>query len=186
MFYAVIHRPEIDTKKIEEVRSTYDPYFKLIDAHITLVFPFDAAGIEMTQLNVHVQNIANQTKQFRVQLNTLELAWDQWLFLTTTKGKVRLCAIHDELYTGVLKGFLRDDIKYIPHIGLGHFAIANSGYTLKDPAATHLDEDRYTIARAEIEAKQLDFTYTATAVELISVNDEFTKTEILASFSFKD
>jgi len=185
MFYAVIHRPKIDTTEIEEVGRKYDPYFGLISTHVTLVFPFKTEDIEGAALMAHVQSIADKTEPFEVYFNKLELSWDQWLFLIPTVGKSQFEYIHDELYSGMLNNFLRSDIEYVPHIALGHFAVANSGYNLKDPTTVLLDEEKYKIARAEIDKNKLDLIYTATSMELISVNDEFTQTKTLANFDFK-
>ena len=38
MFYALVHYPNIDTRRINEFRRKYDPHFDLIEPHITFVF----------------------------------------------------------------------------------------------------------------------------------------------------
>ena len=184
MFYAVIHRPETDLSKIEDIARVYDPSFALVGPHVTLVFPFasDSGAAEIIE---HVRQVAEQTARFEVRLNELELAWDQWLFLPPSLGRDSFQKLHDDLYRGMLQEFLRSDIEYIPHLALGHFAAAGSIYDLKDPTAVPLDTKKYQTARAEIEALNLDLAYTATAIELISIDDKFTKTETVATFDLK-
>ncbi|MEX0917876.1 MAG: 2'-5' RNA ligase family protein [Candidatus Paceibacterota bacterium] len=182
MFYAIIHRPETDISVIQEVAKKYDPTFELVGPHVTLVFPFSAEGVDEHALTTHIQSVAGGLQPFQARFNELELSWDQWLFLTPTLGKEALTQLHDDLYVGMLQQFLRSDIPFVPHIALGHFAVADSEYQLKDPTAVPLDEERYITARAEIEALKLDLVYEVTTTELISVTDDFSQTSSIATF----
>lgn len=186
MFYAIIHRPKIDTNKIKEVSRKYDPHFGLVDPHVTLVFPFKSEGLDREGLIAHLRQVVNDTKSFNVRLNELGLAWDQWLFLIPSLGNLEFRELHDRLYDGLLASFLRSDIEYVPHLALGHFAAPGSEYDLKDPTAVPLDAAKYDAGRAEIESYHFDFGYVADDIDLISIDDDFTKTEILETFKFSD
>lgn len=182
MFYAVIHRPEIDTSIIDDFSAKYDPSFGLVGPHVTLVFPLKAEDIDASILEEHIQEVVRKTKPFEVKFNEIELSWDQWLFLTPSVGRDEFSRLHDDLYRGPFEKLLRNDIDFVPHVALGHFAITDSEYSLKDPTAAPLDKEKYEKARKEIESKKLEYEYRATSVELISVNDEFTKSETLSEF----
>ena len=184
MFYAVIQRPETDTSAITSISRKYDPYFGLVGPHVSLVFPFKADEVDEDEFIEHIRDVAGRTKPFEVRLNELELAWDQWLFLTPSVGKEEITNLHDELYEGPLAKFLREDIEFIPHVGLGLFAQEDSEYDLRDPKAIPLDEEKYQAARAEIEAASLDLQYRAAKLEIISVSEDFKSSETIKVVEF--
>jgi 2'-5' RNA ligase len=82
MYYAVIQRPEIDTTDILKISKKYDPTFGVVGPHITLLFPVSSKSINEDTVEKHVKKVAQETSSFRVHMVDLELAWDQWLFLT--------------------------------------------------------------------------------------------------------
>lgn len=179
MFYAVIHRPEVDVSPIKSISSKYDPYYGLTGPHVTLVFPFKADEVSKDAFLEHVREVAAQTQPFNIRLNELELAWDQWLFLTPSSGRQQVVNLHDDLYGGLISKFLREDIEFVPHVSLGLFSKNEGEYDLKDPKATPLDEPKYKEALKEIEALKIDLEYKATKLEIISVDEKFTKTETI-------
>jgi 2'-5' RNA ligase len=185
MFYAVIHRPEIDTNIIDVFSAKYDPSFGLVGPHVTLLFPLNAEDIDLSVLEEHIQGVVRMTRPFDVRLDEIEISWDQWLFLTPSVGRSEFSRLHNDLYSGLFQKFLRKDIDFVPHVALGHFAISGSEYSLKDPTAVPLDEEKYEKAREEIASKKLNYEYRASSLELISVNDEFTKSETLSEFKLK-
>jgi len=182
MYYAVIQRPEAETTAIREISREYDPNFGLVGPHVTLVFPVPSEKISEDQIIKHIGDVAQASKPFPVHLSDLELSWDQWLFLTPKEGRSNFDDLHDALYTGPLEPMLRADIPFVPHIALGHFAVADSGYSLKDPKAVPLDTNKYDEARQKIAKLGLDYSYTAHKIELIAVNDEFTESRTIAEF----
>jgi 2'-5' RNA ligase len=184
MFYAVVHRPEVDVTLVEDFNRRYNPYHELIGPHVTLLFPVPGEQVREAAVRSRAEEVARQTAPFRVGLNNLELSWDQWLFLIPTDGMPAFHRLHNQFFEGEFSSFLRRDIPFVPHVALGQFALAGSSYSLQDPTAVPMDEDRYQQARAEVERAGLDLTYTATGLELVTVDDEFTSTTTLARYAF--
>jgi 2'-5' RNA ligase len=184
MYYAIVHRPEADVGALVNIGQKYDPHHDLVGPHVTLLFPVPGDRVGEAVVRSRAAEVAGSTRPFGVRLRNVELSWDQWLFLTPTDGRSQFDRIHSKLYEGPLAEFLRSDIPFVPHVSLGHFAVEGSDYSLKDPRAVPLDENRYETARDEIQALGLDIRYTATQLELIGVDDDFTRSERLGSFQF--
>lgn len=90
--------------------------------------------------------------------------------------------LHDELYTGILKPYLRTDIEYIPHIGLGHFIKESKKYDYANPTQVDLDEATYEEALEK--ARNLDVSYSAQVekLHLVEIDDRFTYTKDVEEF----
>lgn len=182
MYYAVIQRPDIDTSLIEAFRMKYDPNYGLVGPHVTLVFPVDSAKLLIGKLQQHIKSVAQRSQPFSVDFADFELSWDQWLFLTPIDGRQQLVKLHNNLYEDMLAPMLRTDIPFVPHIALGHFAFHTSDYNLYDPKAVPLDEEKYQLARLEIDNIGPKYRYRVSKLELISINDEFTSSQFIAEF----
>lgn len=175
MLYALIHKPAIDTSKIDAFRQKYDPHHNLVGPHITLVFPVRDADVEKDDLVKHIESILRRWKPFRVHIKGLDKSWDQWLNLNLQEGNNEVIALHDELYTGVLEPYLRKDLGYTPHIGLGLFVPKDSGYKVTNPELQPLDEPEYEKALTEAESLNLDYWAILDNAELITLDDEVSK-----------
>lgn len=108
---------------IEEVRKKYDPTFKLVAPHITLVFPFES---ELTKLQIegHIDNVLRDVKKFKVELQgiTSKKSFENYIFLEVKKGTKELKKLHKALYTGILKKYLPswiDKVDFTPHMTVG-------------------------------------------------------------------
>jgi hypothetical protein len=178
-YYALVHFPEINTRKIEEFRKKYDPHYKLISAHIVIVFPISDAVGESRLVN-HIKNTLSKWKPFDMHISGLKKSWDQWLFLVLRGGNSLAVKLHDKLYKGLLSKYLRKDIKYTPHIGLGLFV--KGTYNLKNPKKIPLDREKYSKALAK--AKKLNFNYKVKVrrLHLVKLNNTFTKSSIVKEF----
>lgn len=184
MKYAIIHRPEIDRTELEGISKKYDPHFGLVGPHITLAFPFPTNGIDEAKLKDNIKAVAVATKPFVVTLADTELSWDQWLFLIPTNGRIEVEQLHDRFYQlAEIKPYLRADIPFVPHIALGQFVLPGSNYDLSNPTKVPLDQERYAVAKDEIDKMALNYEYTATKIELISVADDFKSTKTVAAFN---
>ena len=183
MIYALINRPKINNAAIDKIRSKYDPNFKLIGPHVTLVFPFKADKINLLELEAHIEKVSKRIKSFTVHFHKLQLAWDQILILTPTTGKREFDQIHDELYEGMLKEFFRGDIEFLPHITLGYFGQAGSKYDPKDPTSVPLDKEKYNTAISQTKEDDLNFSYTVDSIELISATDDATSSQSIKVFN---
>jgi len=184
MFYSVIHRPSADISKIKKISAKYDPYYGLAGAHVTLLFPVPSAEISEANLISHISTLASSTQPFETSFNSFstELSWDQWLFLTPTRGGQNFVNLHGAIYSGELKEFLREDIPFAPHIAIGHFARQNSGYDLKNPAAAQLDKERYQHALEEVKLANININYSVSEIELIGIDDNYQKSWSIRRF----
>lgn len=175
--HALVHFPNIDKTKINELRDEYDPYKDLIDVHIAIVFPLD---VDRQALENHIARVLAGWTPFTVHLKGLHLSFDQWLFLTVEEGNDKLVSLFEEMYAGLLAPYRRHDIEYIPHIGLGY--LGAKAYDLTGQSVAPLDESRYNEALRKAEAANLDFETRLDRLTLIELDDEFTKTFIVREF----
>jgi 2'-5' RNA ligase len=175
--YALIHFPDIDRTKINELRDEYDPFKDLIDVHITIVFPVD---VERLALENHIAEILAGWTPFTVHLKGLQFSFDQWLFLTVEEGNDKLVSLFRAMYTGLLAPHRRHDIEYIPHIGLGYFGM--EAYDLTGRSVAPLDESRYNAALRKVEAANLDFETEVDRLTLVEIDDQFTKLTLVREF----
>jgi len=157
VFYALVCFPNINTIKIEAFRKKYDPHYKLIKPHITLIFPIHDQLISKKSLSKHIRSVLNHWKSFEIELQGFTKSWDHWLFLLLKKGNKEMIQLHDELYKGILTPHLRDDIEYIPHISLGHFTKKSIQENQKGPNKVVFDEIKYKLAIKE--AQNLNLIY---------------------------
>jgi 2'-5' RNA ligase len=166
MAYAVVAYPDLeDESKIQEFRKKHDPYFQLIKPHITLMFPFP--DTDRKRVEQHVSDVARGFPQFHLKLVGLKKSFDNWLFLLIGEGNDRIVELHDKLYAGMFRRYLREDIEFIPHVGLGLF---------------EKDED---YQKAEEEAKRLNLNYECEVknIHLIHLTDDFSEINWSRRFS---
>jgi 2'-5' RNA ligase len=166
MVYAVVIYPELkDDSKIQEFRKKYDPQFKLIKPHITIVFPF--SDLEKEKIKIHLSKTIKNFKPFKLRLSGLVKSFDNWLFLIGKDGNNELIELHDQFYTGILKKYLRKDVEYIPHIGLGLFKTG----------------EEYSKAETEAKKLNLDYECYVKSVYLIHLKDDLSKIDWFEEFS---
>jgi 2'-5' RNA ligase len=175
MLYLLVFKPKIDTSKIDEFRLKYDPHASLIEPHITLVFLISDKNIDKTSLKTHIKDVLAGEEVFKIHLQGLGKSWDHWLNLILKEGNDKVITLHDKLYSGILAPFLRKDLDYIPHIGIGLFVAENSGYKVTDPTLKALDEDKYKIALQEAESLDFDYWTKLDNLELVTLDDNLTQ-----------
>jgi 2'-5' RNA ligase len=110
--------PEADRAWIESVRSRYDPQAPRIGAHFTLVFP---AALALDTIVAHASTVALRTPAIPFVLRGVRavpdaLAGGGHVFLLPDEGGAAITALHDLLYDGPLRAFLRDDLPFVPHV----------------------------------------------------------------------
>ena len=174
MFYVLVYKPDIDTSKIDTLRKKYDPYYNLIETHVTLIFPLPDLIGEDTLIE-HIRPILKQWKPFEIHLKGLEKSWDHWLNLIVQEGNNEIIKLHDQLYTGILTRYLRNDLVYIPHIGLGLFTENKDSYNVVDPKLLSLDKGRYETALKEATDLNLDYKATLDNLTLVKLDDKLSK-----------
>lgn len=181
MYLALVYYPEIDHKGFHRFRTTYEPFAALLPPHLPFIFPLEASfGIE--HMKSHIQAVIKRWHAFDMHFCKLEKTWDHWLFLGAEAGNDLAILLHDELYSGELEPYLREDLPYTPHIGLGLFSIES--YDFHNPTAElALDENKYKSARAEFEALNFDLWCKVNTLTMVQVNEAFTKCEDLFTFT---
>ena len=105
-------------EQIESVRQDFDPLATLLPAHVTLVFPF-ADILEPASLREHVIAAAERTPPFDIAAAAPTAEDDGYLFLRITDGRETIVALHDRLYTGILRTHLSLAHAYDPHVTVG-------------------------------------------------------------------
>lgn len=138
MTYYVLAFPSlsaVDKQCIQNIRQAYDPQFKLLDPHVTLVFGLPDA--DETALITHVQTAVHHHAPIHLTLRCATVVQDAFskqyhTFLVPDEGHSQLVKLHDALYTGLLTPELRLDIPYIPHITIATFSEASQSKNLAD------------------------------------------------------
>lgn len=182
MLYSLIHRPNIDTSVIRRFQSQYDPYYHLAGPHIPLIFPTpEEVGEE--QLVEHIKKVLATWLPFKYHLKGLEKSWDNWLFLMVQEGNDEFVKLHDELYSAVMALYLRKDIPYRPHVGLGLFVKKWENYFVIDPEQKSLDQTEYKKVLKEAEEADLDYWSDMDNVELFTMNDKMSRVVSIQKFN---
>lgn len=174
MFYALVHYPNIDTKRINEFRRKYDPQFDLIEPHITFVF-LVPDSIGEANLVHHIESVLGHWRPFPIQLKGLQKAWDHWLFLILAEGNESVARLHRELYTGILVSYRREDIQFVPHLGLGLFARQDANYDIRNPKEVCLDVEKYSQALGEAQQLGLDYRCVVDTLHLVKISDDISR-----------
>lgn len=127
MAYLVLAYPELrheDFELIQDYRKNNDElYFKIVNPHFTIVFPvFDVSQDEF--INEIKQKSKDINKfDFTIRCATINKdAFNDYFhaFLVPDEGYSKFVKLHDVLYSDKLKGNLRLDLDFVPHIGIGN------------------------------------------------------------------
>jgi len=148
----------IDRKTEENIkafRKKYDPFVDSWKPHIPFIFPVACSEIEEAKLAEHIETVLKNWKPFPIHIEGFRKSWDHWLFLLLKKGNEEAIALHDELYTDILSPYLRRDIEYIPHIGIGLFVKKDAGYNVLDPKKVDLNAKLYSQALKEAKSLKI-------------------------------
>ncbi len=173
-FFAVANSlPWLPAEPIGSFRRKHYPTAHLIEPHLTLVFPVPAA-IGRDAFREHVRGVVTRTPAFDIRLKGLDKSWDHWLFLAVAEGLDKVVALHDALYTGILRPHLWTEQPYVPHVGLGHFAVEQDTRDPLELRPRAFDRARFTKARREAEALQLDYAGRFDGVHIFGLDEELT------------
>lgn len=178
MYYALVYYT--DLPGLDEIRKRHDPFYDLINDHITIIFPVPASEINLDDLKDHFKKILQKWSPFDIHLKGFHKSWDHWLFLILQEGNERVIELHDDLYSGILKPFLREDIPFVPHVGL--VPCFKGDYDIKDPRELELDEEKYNMVLKEAQDLNIDYWRKLDKLYLIRINDSFKTTENIDIF----
>lgn len=127
MAYIVVAYPKLSEKSFEWIQSyrkKNDPrYFSVIKPHFTIVFAVNDLSEEKFIHEVKKQ--ANGIKKIDFEIKVATINQDDsgnyyHEFLVPDKGYSDFVKLHDKLYSQAFSKYLRFDIDYIPHIGIGN------------------------------------------------------------------
>jgi len=184
MYYALVHYSQIIHEDFQSFRRRYDPYAALLPEHITFIHPVPES-IGRTKLEKHIENVIGSWKPFKAHFCSLEKTWDHWMYLGAKEGHDLVVELHDKLYEGILSPYLREDLPFYPHIGLGLFS--KEGYDFDNPTAKlTLDEEKYRQARKEFVDLRFDLWCTIDKLTLVKVNAEYTECTDIRSFMIQN
>lgn len=183
-FYSLVFYPTIDTHGIDSFRAKYDFLADVIKPHITLIFPVRIpTDIHESDLLEHIQQITDTWKKFEIRIQGLELSWDNWLFLTVSKGNQRIIELHDALYSEQMNSFWRKDIGFIPHVAIGIFTKNSERYDLKDPKRMELDKRKFESALKEAQELDIGYDCMVEKLSLVKLNSGLTDCELVKEFN---
>lgn len=148
---------------------------------MTIMFPVPTSAGKVKIIE-HIDNILKSQHQIDLNFGRLEKSWDHWLFLTLKEGEKVIKKLYTEIYSGFLSQHRRDDIEFIPHIGLGLFLKSKSQYDPKNPRNLTFDEETYRQALAEAESMDFNFKCTLNILDLVELNDDFTEIKPVKNF----
>ena len=170
MVYALVHYPNVDTRRISLFRKKYDPQAGLIEPHITLMFPVPELVGEDNLVH-HLQNVLSNRRPFPIHLQGLQKSWDDYLFLMVQEGCGDIIDLHGRIYTGLLADYRKEDTPFVPHLTLGVFA---------------KNADEYAEALEEAKRLDLDYRCVLDKVHLVKVNDDRTRIVWSREFSLSE
>ncbi len=127
MKYYLVAYPNVsaqDRAWIESYRRRYDLLYRdVIEPHFTLVF----GGVMLSEATIasEAERLLDGVKSIQFELALATINRDSFHpvfheFLVPEKGYAAITLLHDRLYSGAFRSFLRLDIGYIPHIGVGN------------------------------------------------------------------
>ena len=111
----IVWFPIFDDGKIDTIHQQHEPLAAHIGAHVALVFPFPCS-LSVMQLASHTRRTVAKWPHLPVVFRDVESLLDEFILLMARERFEAVIALHDELYTGVLKNFLRKEMSYNPHI----------------------------------------------------------------------
>lgn len=170
MAYAVVYFPGTDLNRINDFRREYDPGWKTIRPHITLVSPI--SELSENSLIGHLDSVIRSLKPFPITLSGLSKSFDHYLFLLVKQGNQQIIKLHDQLYSGLLVPYLPNDYPFIPHLTLGYFGTKEN----------HLDKITFEKASSAIEQMHINIRCKFDNLALIE-GDGITLAEVIKIYN---
>jgi 2'-5' RNA ligase len=134
--------------RIQSFREQYDPLAKLIEPHITLVFPVESNATD-EELVAHVSHQVSSDSSFDASLETVPTSHGDYIYLQIVEGFEQIGSMHDRLYKGFLRPLLLD-IPYVPHITIARVARVEHDKLMAEAASLEF-RTRFRIGNLKIE-----------------------------------
>jgi 2'-5' RNA ligase len=140
MNIAVVAYPMMDDADLHWIstfRKKHDTQSFRIGVHFTLVFPVEGSPSELAS---EIAAVARSIDPIAFAISRTEIVCDalekrSLVFLVPDEGALEITTLHNRLYAGVLRPYLRADIAFVPHLTIG--AAAESSAAQR--AAAELD-----------------------------------------------
>lgn len=155
-------------QRLARFRQEHDPLANMIAPHVALVFPFHA-NLSVAQLASHIKRATFGWPALPVSFRGVESVQGEFILLMCDLRRDALTALHDRLYRGVLKPFLRDDIPYTPHITLGRSRDHNTFEDKLSLAELHFRDSAYATLR-ELAIVTLEDNGTIVVEQTVALN----------------
>jgi 2'-5' RNA ligase len=167
----LVFYPRADRVLVDGIRRRHDPTVDLIEPHVTVLFPVPGRVGE-ENLVAHIDSALRGHTPFEVRLGGFHRSPDHWLFLILQKGNRAVKKLYSALYTGLLAEFRRDDLEFIPHLGLGLFLKEGATYNWNDPRSYDLDLESCQAVQREVEARGAGWNSVVDTLHLVTIPDE--------------
>jgi 2'-5' RNA ligase len=174
MYYCLVHYPQLDpapARTIDAMRQKYDPTVACMGLHVTVVFPVPESVGE-TRLIGHIEDVLRGWSPFEIRPGDHYKSHDHWLLLKLAEGEAEVKRLYRSLYSGILAEYRRDDLEFVPHLGLGLFVRKGVNYDWDHPREDDLDRPRYEEAVREAEALSFDSRSPVERLHLVTLPDE--------------
>jgi 2'-5' RNA ligase len=113
-----------DRELIYDFRRLHDAkYVDVVDVHWTVIFPGSTKEFDLSALHDHISSVASNVSPIEF-ICRYALVYDDdsnddyYIFLVPDEGFSQISLLHDALYSGMMRPYLRLDIPYVPHIGI--------------------------------------------------------------------
>jgi len=111
--------------EIQCIREQYDPLYRCVAPHVTLVFPF-TSDLTGTAVANHLQNAVQEIAPFKLVMQGVKpnTIGGKYLFLEVIEGTKELNLLHNRLYSGLFSAYKPDFLKHYafhPHMTVGKF-----------------------------------------------------------------
>ncbi len=125
---------ETDRQWIEAFRARHDPQARRIPVHFTLVFPLEIALSrhlegELAAAARSAEPVSFAVRRTEVVPDVVRLG-SVHVFLVPDEGSGPIAALHEKLYAGALRPYLRTDIPFVPHMTVAEAADSSAAWRL--------------------------------------------------------
>ena len=184
MHYGLVYFPKLEKDSINKIRQKYDPTYKIIAPHLTILFPVPSS-IGKIRIIKHINNVLKKQHPIKVHFSSYKKSWDHWLLLTMGEGETEIIGLSMSIYSGILSKYRRKDIEFIPHIGLGLFAKDYKKYDFENPKRLALDKEKYQEALREAESTIRNFKCKVDNLDLVEADNDFTSIKTIKKFKLQ-
>lgn len=147
-YAAVIYLPRELNATIAPFREKYDPFFDRVDAHITLVFPFDTTRT-LDEISTPIKHEAEKHKSIDIELQSIaDFYPDSPVIYWEIKKNEQLCDLYYRFYSCL--GLPIPVKDYIPHVTIAREISSHRVINVKDAVASYLPQEKFTAVSIDL------------------------------------